>query len=335
MRKRSLLLVAGACLAAFGLTVTSAVADPQPPFTPTSPQFRDLAGTGADGPVGVMNALADLVTVGGTKVIASYDHNGSARIITKADPTPADPNPCDIVRPSNGGQGIAALRLSRDNNDGCLQFARQVTDNSSTLPGANLTYIPYARDALSFVVRDDTTLLERTLTVQNLRDIVNCDPAFAGVRVLLGSFGAGTRLLFLNSLGFQDSATFASSRPCILQGVQENRGIQLTLPNDIAPHSVAQFLSQKNGVNPDSTGRTVLGMIDGISASIVNNNVTIPRDIFNVVPNSLVGTEPTRTVFQTTPTSTALLCQNAATIQKFSFGTHPNCGSTTITTPPN
>lgn len=331
MRKRSLLLVAGACLAALSLTVTSAVADPQLPFTSSSPQYRALAGGGADGPTNVMNALADLVTVGGTKVIASYDHNGLSPITTK-DPA-THPSNCTIPRPGNGGQAITALINSRNAGNGCLQFARQVTDDSRDRTGANLTYIPYARDALSFAIRTDNNILERTLSVDDLRRIFDCDPAFAGVTGVLGAFDAGTRKLFLRSIGLPDSPTFASTRPCIRENQPENRGIQLTGRNDIAPHSVAQFLAQKNGVNPDSTGRTVLGMIDGVSASIVNNSVTIPRDIFNVVPNSQVGTEPTRTVFQTTPTNTSLICQNSETIQRFGFGTHPNCGSTAITTP--
>lgn len=326
MRKRSLFLVVGACLAAFSLTVTSAVADPQPPFTPQSPQFRALAGGGADGPVGVMNALADLVTIGGVKQIASYDHNGSANITTK---DPATNPACTIPRPANGGQGINALIASQTAGDGCLQFARQVTDDSASRPGANLTYIPYARDALAFVIRDDSSL-PRNLSVAELFALFNCD--IPGFNPLLGSFGAGTRRLFLTSIGHTDTANFTTLHPCVTDGVQENRGNQLVNANQIAPHSVAQYLSQKNAVNPDSTGRAQLGRINGISAAIVNNAVTIPRDVFTVVPNSLVNTQPTQTVFQT---NGSLICQNSATIQQFSFGTHPNCGSTAITTPPN
>lgn len=319
MRKRSLLLAAGACLATLTLTVGSAVADPSGP-----PTFRALAGGGADGPENLMNALSDIITIGGTKVIGSYNVSGSAQITTK---DPATNPACTITRPNNGGAGITALVNSQAAGNGCLQFARQVTNDSASRPGTNLTYIPYASDALSFVIRDNSPL-PRTLSVAQLFSIYNCE--IAGINPLLGSFGAGTRRLFLTSIGHTDSANFTTLHPCVTDGVPENRGVQLTQAGHIAPHSVAQFLSQSNGVTPDSTGRTKLGLINGISAAIVNNSATIPREIFTVVPNSLVATEPTNTVF-VGPNSR--VCQNAATIQRFSFGTHPNCGSTAITTP--
>ncbi len=319
MRKRSLLLVAGACLAALSLTVGSAVADPTGP-----PTFRALAGGGADGPENMMNALSEIITIGGTKVIGSYNVTGPSPITTK---DPATTPGCTIPRPTNGGSGINALIASRNAGNGCLQFARQVTNDSADRPGTNLTYIPYARDALSFVIRTGSPL-PQSLTVANLFSIYNCD--VAGINPLLGSFGAGTRRLFLTSIGHTDSANFTTLHTCVTDGVPENRGIQLINANQIAPHSVAQYLSQKNNVSPDSTGRTLLGLINGISAPIVNNAVTIPRDIYTVVPNTFVGTEPTNTVF-VGPGSR--VCQNAATIQRFSFGTHPDCGSTAITTP--
>ncbi|MGH3786632.1 MAG: hypothetical protein ACRDRG_08785 [Pseudonocardiaceae bacterium] len=321
MRKRSLLLAAGACLATLTLAVGSAVADPT-----GAPTFRALAGGGADGPENLMNELSNIITVNGTKVIGSYNVSGSAQITTKAPPAN-----CTINRPGNGGAGIAALVTSQTNGDGCLQFARQVTNDSASRPGTNLTYIPYASDALSFVIRDDSPLT-RSLTVADLFKIYDCDPEFAGINPLLGSFGAGTRRLFLTSIGHTDTSNFTTLNPCVTDGVPENRGIQLTQPGHIAPHSVAQFQSQKNGVTPDSTGRTILGSINGISATVVNNSSTIPREIFTVVPNSLVGTQPTNTVFVG---SGSQVCQNSATIQKYGFGTHPNCGSTSIQTPPN
>jgi hypothetical protein len=54
MRKRSFLLIAGACLATLSLTIGSAMADPSNPAGP-----RDLAGTGSDTTQGVMNGLSD------------------------------------------------------------------------------------------------------------------------------------------------------------------------------------------------------------------------------------------------------------------------------------
>lgn len=322
MRKRSMLLAAGACLATLTLTVGSAVADPVGP-----PQFRDLAGTGADGPENLMNALSEIITIGGTKVIASYNSTGTPTISTKS--TPACTN---IPRPNSGGQGVnvlTGLAPPAGFPAGCTQFARQVTNDSASRPGQNLTYIPYATDALSFVIRDGSPL-PRTLSTAQLFDIYDCD--IPGIIPQLGAFGAGTRRLFLTSIGHVDSANFTTLHPCVVDGVPENRGIQLTNSGNIAPHSVAQYISQKNNVVPDSTGRTLLGSINGISPVVVNNSVAIPREIYNVVPNSLIGTEPTNTVFQG-PGSR--VCAETATIQKFGFGTNPSCGSTIIQTPPN
>ena len=321
MRKRNLFLAAGACLATLTLTVGSAVADPIGP-----PTFRQLAGTGADGPQGLMNGMSDAITIGGTKVIASYDAVGSAQITTK-DPA-VNPN-CTINRPNSGGAGINALVASQQAGNGCLQFASAVTDDSASRTGQNLTYIPYAVDAVAYAIRNDSTLSKR-LTVAQLTTVYNCaaGPAY---KPLLGPFGSGTRRFFLQQLGFTDAANFTSQpgHTCIQQ-VSDNRGIELTDPAHIAPHSIAQYLSQTNGVVPDVRGRAILGAINGISPAVLNNSSTMVRDIFNVVPTGQVGVAPTSTVF-VGPNSP--VCTNTETIKRFGFNTNPNCGSTAIQTP--
>ena len=103
MRKRNLLLAAGACLAATALTVGTAVADPNGP-----PAFRALAGVGAQTTQGVMNLLSDIITdSSGNKIIASYDNAGSTQITTKSPPAN-----CTITRPNQGGSGTDALVAS-------------------------------------------------------------------------------------------------------------------------------------------------------------------------------------------------------------------------------
>jgi hypothetical protein len=91
MRKRKLLIVAGACLATLSLTVGSAMADPT---GPVPPPHRELAGVGAETTQGVFNFLSDIIKIDGTnKTIASYDNAPPGNIQTKADPN------CTIVRP--------------------------------------------------------------------------------------------------------------------------------------------------------------------------------------------------------------------------------------------
>lgn len=322
MRKRSFFLAVGACLATLTLTVGSAVADPSGP-----PQFRELAGTGADGPQGVMNGLSQAITIGGTKVIGSYDAVGSAQITTK-DPA-VNPN-CTINRPGSGGAGINALVASQTAGDGCLQFARQVTNDSASRAGQNLTYIPYAVDALAYVIRDDSTLL-RNLSIPQLTAIYNCQ--LPGVKPLLGPFGAGTRRFFLQQLGFTDAANFVTqpNHTCIQDGVSENRGIVLTDPGHIAPHSIAQYLSQANAIVPDVRGRTLLGSINGINPSVLNNSSAMLRDVYNVVPTGQIGPGTTTNTVFVGPGSS--VCTNPETIRRFGFNTNANCGSTLIQTP--
>ena len=149
MRKRSFLLIAGACLATLSLTIGSAMADPSNPAGP-----RDLAGTGSDTTQGVMNGLSDVVKINNNKVIASYDATGSAQITTKGTTGSA---PCTMNRPSGSGAGIDALVASLAANggagDGCLQFARSSKNDSANRGGKNLVYIPFAVDQIGYATK--------------------------------------------------------------------------------------------------------------------------------------------------------------------------------------
>lgn len=70
----------------------------------------------------MLNALSEVVTIGGTTVIASYNASPIGTQITTKD-RPA-PNPCTINRPSSSGNGVAGLRASLTAGNGCLNFAR-------------------------------------------------------------------------------------------------------------------------------------------------------------------------------------------------------------------
>src|SRR5580704_14313324 len=101
MNKRvKLLTVAAACgLVATVLGASSAQADPS-----GAPTFRQLAGVGSDTTTPVMNALSNVITIGGTKVLGSYDATGSATIATQSAAA------CSaIARPNGSGAGRAAL----------------------------------------------------------------------------------------------------------------------------------------------------------------------------------------------------------------------------------
>lgn len=326
MRKKSLLLAVGACLATLALTVGSAMADPN-----GAPTFRQLVGVGSDTTQGVLNGLSDVILNGGTKIIGSYDAGGSATITTK-DPA-VNPNCQNIPRPSGSGAGVNALIAD---TQGCIQFARSSANDSASHAGANLTYIPFAVDAVSYAIRSDSSISKK-LTVAQLTTVYNC-AAGANFKPLLPQFGSGTRKFFLQQLGFTDAANFTSQagHTCIVQvdasnnPLLENTGTLLTDPKHIAPYSIAQYLSQVNGVVPDVHGTTILGSINSLSPAVLNNDSVMSRDVYNVVRNSQLGVAPTSTTF-VGPTSA--VCSNTATIKRFGFATNPNCGATTIQTP--
>lgn len=279
MRKKTMFLAAGACLATLTLAVGTAIADPTGPPSP-----RELVGVGAQTTQGVFNDLANIITddgthglPAGTKIIGSYDNAPPGTITTK--PPPAN---CTITRPSQGGAGTDALVHSLQASDGCVQFARVVTNDSASRPGTGLTYIPFAIDALTYAVRDDSTI-PRNLTAANLTAIYNCQ--VPSIQPLIGVFGAGNRTFFLKKLGFTDSPTFAGSpgHECVKDtdstgaSLLANDGRLLTAPNQLVTYSSAPYLAQVSGVEPDIHGRAILGSINSISPAVLNSNSVIPQ----------------------------------------------------------
>lgn len=327
MKTKRFLLMVGVSLSAISLAVGSANADPT-----GTPTFRVLAGVGSDTTQGVLNGLSNVVVDGtGTKLLGSYDAVGSAQITTK---DPATSPACTINRPANSGDGVTALVNSQTAGNGCLQFARSSANNSSSFTGANLTYIPFAVDAVTYAVRSDGPLSLRLTTAQ-LTQVYNCQvPAYAP---LLPNFGSGTRKFFLQQLGFTDSSTFTTSpgHTCIQQvdatgaGIEENTGTALTAPNQIIPYSIAQYLSQTAQVVADVRGKAVLGNLNGIAPGQLNTDSSFTRSVYNVVPTGQLGNAPYSTVF-VGPTSQ--ICQNTATIKAYGFGVSANCGDTSLHT---
>lgn len=282
MRKRKLLIVAGACLVTLSLTVGSAMADPT---GPVPPPYRELAGVGAETTQGVFNFLSDIIKIDGTnKTIASYDNAPPGNIQTKADPN------CTIVRPSQGGAGTDALVHSIQANDGCVDFARVVTNDAATRP-PGLTYIPFAVDALTYAVRDDSSV-PRNLTIAQLTQIYNCqNPNF---EPLLGVFGAGNRTFFLKKLNITDAADLVSQpgHTCIKDTdstgapLLANDGRLLTNPRQLVTYSSAPYLAQVNNVVPDKHGTALLAAINSISPAVPNT--TTPDVTYAITGDSAV-----------------------------------------------
>ena len=345
MRKRNFLLVAGACLATLSLTVGSAMADPSGAPTP-----RDLNGTGSDTTQGVLNALSDVVTIGGTKEIGSWDAGTAPGQTITTNATPACTG---IPRPSGSNNGIIALVNDRTAGTHCLSFARSSSDNHTAHVGDHLTYIPFATDAVAYAIRGPGgspagSSISRTLSVAVLKTVftqtgTTCLAAF---EPKLPQFGSGTRKFFLeNVLGLgagADVANYAGPgglHPCVTDTdsggnpLLENTGNLLTNDKQIEPYSVSSWIAQTTKAVSDVHGVTLLGNIAGTPSLAINSSATGVRPVFNVVPNVLVqGPSNSKTVF-VGPTS--LVCQNTATILKQGFLPNPSCGDVTIQSDPN
>jgi ABC-type phosphate transport system substrate-binding protein len=318
-------------LAVAAVLAIGGAAQADPTGTPT---YRDIVGVGSDTTQGVVNGLADAITVNGTKVLGSYDAVGSPNITTK---DPAVNANCTLPRPANSGEGVNALVAAQDGNTGCVQFARSSSNNSASYAGKNLTYIPFAVDAVSYVVRSDSSISKKLTTAQ-LKAIYNCTAPGSGTtyKPLLPKFGSGTRSFFLSSLGLTNAANYTTTFPCVKDvdstntPIEENTGTFLTDPANVAPYSIAQYQSQIYGVVPAVQGKAVLATLNGISPTDLNTDSSFKRDVYNVVPTGQLANAPYSTVF---PGATSAICTNTALITKYGFGIAPNCGATTIVTP--
>jgi ABC-type phosphate transport system substrate-binding protein len=330
LRSKRLLLAAGAGLAALSLIAPSAIADPS-----GAPTFRALAGAGSVTTQNVLNALSDAVLIGGVKQIGSYDATGSAQVTTKA-------SGCtNIPRPSGSGAGVGALQDSLEGvaNPGCWDFARSSVDNSASNPSSppggpgKLSYVPFAIDAVTYVIRDDSGL-PIDLPIGDLRSIYDCALSTSEVKPLLPQASSGTRQAFLQNLGYTatEIANFnATSHPCVnfTQATTENVGTTVTDPINIAPYSVGDYLAQINRKVGDVHGRTILGNINGQLPTAINQQFSFQRSLFNVIPSNKETTAPWSTVFVG---GGSQVCAQQNIIRSQGFLPDPNCGVITIRT---
>ncbi len=307
------------------------------------PLYRELAGGGSDTTQDVLNGLSDAVLVNGVKVIASYNSTPTGTTIKTKEVG------CDgIARPANSGQGVDRLVASRTAGDGCLQFARSSSNSASTRNGQNLTFIPFATDAVAYAQRGSSSN-SRNLTIAQLQAIYSCSSnTLTAFRPLLPQFGSGTRAFFLSKLGISDSATLVTQtgRTCISEVdssgalIQENDGRVLTDGRQLIPFSVAQYQSQLNGAAADIRGASILGNIQVNNGSanvttpstLLNTGAAFNRQVYNVVPTPEISSGGTTQSTFVGPNS--LVCQQTGVITRFGFAASPSCGSTTIQTAP-
>jgi hypothetical protein len=316
MRKSLIAAAAGAGVLSLALaTLPLAQADPIGP-----PQYRELAGMGSDTTQTLMNALAEIVTINGTKVIGSYDAIGSTTVATKS--TAA----CAAVPRANGSSaGRDALQRSLAANDGCLQFARSSSSRGTYTSPISMTWIPFATDALTFAVRDDGDV-PRELTKAQIVAIFKCEvPA---IQPALVQAGSGTRSSWLSYVGITEAQIAAGTYKCLVPEKdggtfpgdlpQEHDGRELK-KNQIMPYSAAVYQAQLYGTAPDRRGRSVIGVIDGVVPTIINTAFSGVRDVNNIIPTSKV-TDTNSTEYKVFVGKDSLICKAKPQINLQGFG---------------
>lgn len=292
---RRLSIAVGA--AAMGTVLITGTAQADPP----SGQFRELVGVGSDTTQDVLNGLGNvIVDPNGSPnhlLIASYDavnpSTGAAHecIVVRSGHT------C-ITRPNGSGEGIAALNADIAANAGNLDFAR--SSSGVTTTGSNLTWIPFAEDAVTAAVKTGSTLpanltYSATATTNaqkslyDLNRVYNCldtsgNPLAAGVfptingvtvHPLVPQSGSGTRKFWAQKLGF-DATTLPS---CVSDhakdGTQveehDGSGLQRTVAvdgsEDVTPFSIAQYIAQSNSATTGVRNRINGAVLESVNST--------------------------------------------------------------------
>jgi hypothetical protein len=328
--------LAAVVVASSAFAASPAMADPAPSTYPP------LAGTGSDTTQFVLDGLADVIPA-----IGSWDAIGSSLIQVTA-------NGPQFNRPNGSGAGVRALTASinptgtytypsgtgRVNITGQLDFARSSSGPSAT--GTQLTYIPFAQDAVSYAYSDlGDASVPANLTVGDLADIYAGDTttyqdANNVTRTyvpILPQANSGTRAFFLSQIGLTESDVVG------LPTVQENDGSQIDAIGELVPFSAGSYIAQSNGVVTDtvSDNAVVLGSVEGSNpitgTGTLNPAFPLDRLVYNVVQTSrLSGTSTEDVLLQDTfEGATSDVCEADEVIEEYGFAAISNCGATTLT----
>ena len=327
MNAKKALIAAAAGAGALSLmlaVIPTASADPD-----GDPKYRDLAGAGSDTTMDLVQALSQVVKINNVKVIGSYNASPST---TETFQTKADAK-CTFTRAAANGSsnGVKVLDASVKAGDGCIQFARSSSAKSSSSP-TGLTWIPFAKDAVTFAVRSDGAVT-KSLSVAELTAIYKCENT--SVVPVLPQAGSGTRSYWLGRFGITEDQITAGTYPCLkpksaggtgVEYTQEHDGRQLKA-NEVMPYSIAVWQAQASGAAPDRRGMSVLGVLDGKAPTLLNTASTYSRDVYNVIPTSKV-TDTASKEYQVFVGKDSLVCKESTTIAQQGFGVITTCGDT-------
>lgn len=308
----------GAASLVIAATLPHAQADPV-----GAPQYRALAGMGSDTTMDLMNALSEIVTKDGVKVIASYNAVPNGPPVTTKNPA-TDPACVDYPRANGSSAGRDALQRSLQAKDNCLQWARSSSSRGGHQSEISMTWVPFATDALGFAVNAFGTV-PRQLTKAEIVSIFKCEsrdyvPA-------LVQEGSGTRQSWLRYVGITEADIAAGTYPCLVPAPigtfpgplpQEHDGRTLAA-NQIMPYSAAVYQAQVFGSANDRRGDAVIGVIDGVAPTVINTAFSGVRDVFNLIPSAKAD-DRTSLEYEVFVGTNSKICQAKPAINLQGFG---------------
>lgn len=250
---------------------------------------RPYAATGSDTTQDVWNGLTN--DGAPLSAIANYDAFDGSGVAADTQLIKTKSNGIWFTRPAGSGNGVRSLTAAWDpakpqwknktlaNEE--VDFARSSSGPSAA--GTDLTYIPFARDAVSIAINTSTGISAVNLTTGQIKelytgvddtanDVVTFDgtgkPLLTGIAVQpkIPQQGSGTRSFFLTAAGVT-AAQFATyiSDPAGAAGLPENSTAAIPNGGDLIPFSAAQWIAQSNGATtaPAALTNVELASING------------------------------------------------------------------------
>lgn len=314
----------------FGLIAANPVSANAEPVGQPIP--RAINGSGSDTIQDVLNGVANAAVYNGLKYIGSYNA-GLPNTPGQSDTiNPLQISGGDFTRPNGSGDGVKALTASINPGGdklwkgksitGQLQFAR--SSSGPAVPGGtDLTYIPFARDAVTVAVSptrtkvlpsdipllnsgintsvySDNTLSYQAIFAANnfvtlkhngVNYTVGAQGSGADIIPFIPQSGSGTRAFFQGKIGGTYGSLvkdqFLSSAGTLVD-IQEHNGLVTSVvPNAVVPFSAAQWVAQSNVTNKPVGHETDQNDVAGTLAGI-----TVHDRRYNAVLQAIGGSQP-------------------------------------------
>ena len=336
---------------------------------PASGTYGTLVGLGSDTTQSVLNGLSTDIP---GNLIASYDATGaSATVITRSSgATVPRANGSgagrDLLRtaigqsPNVSGTTFGGTAYSVETKDvaGGLDFARSSSGPTTTVADGVLTYIPFAKDAVSYATSANS-YIPSNLTQTQLTNIytgqvkwvsptgdlaaTQVNNTYVRITTFLPQSGSGTRSFWISKVGLtegtittnnQADASLDTALDFAGNKVQENDGTALssgTVDQNrgaIVPFSASQWVSQANGAQPDVRHGAVVNSIEGTAPTtgsgtsyVLNSSFTslFSRLVYNIVATRDAEDDSSDVAKAFVGTS-SLVCSATSTITRYGFG---------------